>query len=283
MSHLLTPDGQSQVSPQGDSAGRNSFLDPIVKRPDLLLWAAVFAMFSVPLFTLIDVPIARWFDGEPFSSDFADAIELTRGYAHGTGVFFILLAVLLLAPEKRWLIPRIAAMTCGGGAVATILKMFVLRPKPSQINLDFATLETAWLWRFDWTLNQVASFDAGTRAFPSGNMATATALTIGLCIVAPKGRWLFMLFCGLTVLQRLHAGSHFLSDVVGGAAAGLIWSYVCLNPKLVGSLFDKMEPENESLRRRPHVVSFEDADSIAESEPSERSKPVERESSRRAA
>lgn len=219
----------------------------IVQRPGLLLWAALFAMLCVPLFTLIDVPVARWFDQQPFSTDFSDAIELTRGYAHGSGVFFILLAVILLAPDRRWLIPRVAVMTCGGGAIATIMKMFVLRPKPSHINLDFATVESAWLWRFDWTLDQVASFDAGTRAFPSGNMAAAIALTIGLCIIAPRGRWLFMVFCGLTMLQRLHSGSHFLSDVLGGAAAGLMWSYVCLHPKLIGSLFDKMEPEGESL------------------------------------
>ncbi len=123
------------------------------------------------------------------------------------------------------------------------MKMFVLRPKPSQINLDFANLDTAWLWRFDWTLDQVANFDARTRAFPSGNMATAMALTIGLCLIAPRGRWLYAMLCSLTVLQRLHSESHFLSDVVGGAAAGLLWSYVCLSPKLIGSLFDKMEPQ----------------------------------------
>jgi len=280
MSQLSTPETRSLDS---TVLASNSLEVRVIKRPDLLLWAAVFAMFSVPLVTLIDVPIARWFDREPFSTDFADAIELTRGYAHGTGVFFILLSVLLLTPEKRWLVPRIAAMTVGGGAVATILKMFVLREKPSQINLNFATLETAWRWQFDWTLNQVASFDAGTRAFPSGNMATATALTIGLCMVAPKGRWLFMLFCGFTVLQRLHSGSHFLSDVVGGAAAGLIWSYICLQPKLVGSLFDKMEPGNETERRRPIPAPFAELDPIAETEPAERTKPVEREPARRAA
>jgi len=239
----------------------------VVQRPGLLLWAASVAMLCVPLFTLIDVPVARWFDQGPFSSDFSDAIELTRGYAHGSGVFFILVAVMLLAPDRRWLIPRIAVMTCGAGAIATIMKMFVLRPKPSQINLDFATVESAWLWRFDWTLDQVASFDAGTRAFPSGNMATAIAMTIGLCIIAPRGRWLFLLFCGLTVLQRLHSGSHFLSDVLGGAAAGFGWSYICLHPKLLGSLFDKMEPEGRLLNDEkaiPPVESFAMPSQIAE-------------------
>jgi len=280
MSQLTTINSRSPESPEIPS---HSLAAAVINRRGMLLWAAIFAMFSVPLVTLIDVPIARWFDRDPFSKDFADAIELTRGYAHGTGVFFILLAVMLLTPEKRWLIPRMATMTCGGGAIATVLKMFVLREKPSKLNLNFATLETAWRWQFDWTLNQVASFDAGTRAFPSGNMATAVALTIGLCVVAPRGRWLFMLFCGFTVLQRLHSGSHFLSDVVGGAAAGLIWSYICLHPKLVGSLFDKMEPGSETDRRRPIPAPFEEPVSVMETLPVERVKPVERQPSRRAA
>ncbi len=151
---------------------------PFAKRPGLILWAAFLAILSVPVLTLIDIPVAHWFSDDPFSTDFSDAVELTRGYAHGSGIFFIFLTVFLLAPERRWLIPRVAIMTCGSGAIATIMKMFVLRPKPSQINLDFANLDTAWLWRFDWTLDQVANFDARTRAFPSGNMATAMALTI---------------------------------------------------------------------------------------------------------
>ncbi len=225
-------------------------LPEFVQRPGLLLWAAVCAALMVPVSTLLDVPVARWFSRQSFPNDFTDALELTRGYAHGIGVFFILLSVLLLAPNKRWLIPRLAVMTCGGGAIATIVKMFILRHKPTYFNLDFATMETAWRWRFDWTLDQLATFDAGSRAFPSGNMATAIALTLGLIVVAPRGSWLFGLFCGLTVLQRLHGGSHFVSDVMGGAAAGLFWSYICLHPRLMGSLFDKVEPEHEALGNR---------------------------------
>ncbi len=245
MNRSLQPEDRSHIALP---LAINSSSFSVVTRPGLLLWAALFAMLSVPMATLIDIPIARWFDRDPFPTDFSDALELTRGYAHGSGVFFILLAVFLLSPDGRWRLPRIAAMTCGGGAIATILKMFVLRPKPGQINLEFATVESAWLWRFDWGLDQVASFDASTRAFPSGNMATAIALTIGLCMVAPRGRWLFITFCAFTVLQRLHNGSHFFSDVLGGASAGLLWCYLCMHPKLVGSLFDKMEPGGEERR-----------------------------------
>lgn len=219
------------------------------KRPGLLLWAVVFAAFSVPLATLADIPLARWFHEDPLPGDFVRTLDLIRFYSHGSGVFFIFLSLLLLAPERRALLPRLVTMVIGASAVATVLKMFVLRLRPSQINLDLATIETAWWWRFDWTLDHVAMFDASARSFPSGNMATALALTIGLCLAVPRGRWLFVLFCGLTVMQRMQSESHFFSDVVGGAVAGLLWSYICIHPKLFGSLFDKMESVEEQPRR----------------------------------
>lgn len=239
----------------------------VQKRPGLLLWAMVFAAFSVPLATLVDIPLARWFQDEPFPGDFVRTLDLIRFYAHGSGVFFIFLSLFLLAPERRSLLPRLVTMAAGASAVATIGKMFVLRLRPSQINLDLATVETAWWWRFDWTLEHVAMFDASSRSFPSGNMATAIALTIGLCLATPRGRWLFVMFCGLTVLQRMESGSHFFSDVIGGAVAGLLWSYVCIHPKFFGSLFDKMETLEESPRRGPLVI--EGAASVAATAPPE--------------
>lgn len=219
------------------------------QRPGLLLWAVMFAAFSVPLATLVDIPLARWFQDDPLPGDFVRTLELIRFYAHGSGVFFIFLSLFLLAPEKRSLLPRLVAMVAGSSAVATISKMFVLRLRPTQINLELATVESAWWWRFDWSLEHVAMFDASARSFPSGNMATAVALTIGLCLATPRGRWLFTMFCGLTILQRLQSGAHFFSDVVGGAAFGLLWSYFCVSPKLLGSLFDRLEAGEEKPRR----------------------------------
>lgn len=238
----------------------------VQKRPGLLLWAVVFATFSVPLATLADIPLARWFHQDPLPGDFVRTLDLIRFYSHGSGVFFIFLSLLLLAPERRALLPRLVTMVIGASAVATVLKMFVLRLRPNQINLDLATIETAWWWRFDWTLDHVAMFDASARSFPSGNMATALALTIGLCLAIPRGRWLFVLFCGLTVMQRMQSESHFFSDVVGGAVAGLLWSYICIHPKLFGSLFDKMESVEEQPRRNQTTV-LADADGETQGEP----------------
>ncbi len=220
-------------------------------RPSTLLWMAGISVLMVPILTLVDIPTARWFASDRLPKELSDILDLCRVYSHGSGVFMILLGLIMMAPKRRWYVPRLAALAMGGGAIATITKMFVLRPRPSGLpSLSTAPYDYAWLWEFDWTLTQVAMFDANTRAFPSGNVATAIALSVGLCMVLPRGKWLFVAICVGTILQRLSSGAHFVSDLFGGAACGLLWAYACFHPSLLGNLFDKMEPETMPRRRR---------------------------------
>jgi membrane-associated phospholipid phosphatase len=215
-----------------------------------LLWLAGISLLLVPMASLIDVQIARWFSHDPLPREVGDVLDLSIIYAHGSGIFLILVGVILLAPNRRWHVPRLATLAMGGGAVATLTKMFILRPRPNSLRLETATYDYAWIWSFDGTLSQVANFDASSRAFPSAYLATATALTVGLWVVLPRGRWLFAALCAGTMLQRLYCGSHFVSDLFGSAAVGLGWSYACYHPRLMGTLFDKMEPEQNRRRRR---------------------------------
>ncbi|MDB4622048.1 phosphatase PAP2 family protein [Rubripirellula sp.] len=214
-----------------------------------LLWLSIISLLLVPMATLLDVPIARWCHADHLPQEFSKMLDLSLIYAHGSGIFLILVAIMMMAPTKRWKMPRLATLALGSGAVATLVKMFVLRPRPNSLRLDLATNEHAWIWSFDWTLSRIAEYDAGTRAFPSGYLATATALTVGLWIVVPRGRPLFLAFCIGTMLQRLYCGSHFLSDLFGSAAVGLSWCYICYHPKLIGNVFDKMEAVQPTKRR----------------------------------
>ena len=215
-----------------------------------LLWLSSISILLVPMATLLDIPIARWCHADLLPQEFSKMLDLSLIYAHGGGIFLIMVAILMMAPTKRWKMPRLATLALGSGAVATLVKMFVLRPRPNSLRLDLATSEHAWIWSFDWTLSRIAEYDAGMRSFPSGYLATATALTVGLWIVVPRGRPLFLAFCIGTMLQRMHCGSHFLSDLFGSAAVGLGWCYICYHPKLIGNVFDKMEAVQHPKRRR---------------------------------
>ena len=221
-----------------------------------LLWIAGISLLMVPMATLFDVSIARWIATDPLPSYVGRVLDLSVYYAQGSGVFLMLTAVILLMPRRRWCVPRLASLAMGAGAVATLAKMFVLRPRPNILYLDAASYDYAWIWAFDWNLSQVATFDASTRAFPSASLATATALTVGLWAVQPKGRWLFVSLCVGTMLQRAFCGAHFVSDLFGSASVGLGWAYVCYHPSLMGSVFDKMEPGREArVQRRFHKKS----------------------------
>lgn len=215
-----------------------------------LLLATLLAAGMVPVTTLFDVSISRWFLDRSMPGDLAKTIELAECYSHGIGVLFFLLLILQLAPRKRWCIPRLATLAFGAGALAVLVRTFVLRGRPNRLNLEIASFEAAWRWSFDWTLDHVAAFESSIRSFPSGHTAIATGLTIGLCLMFPRGRVLFVSLLGLSMAQSLASFAHFTSDVMGGLALGLLWSYLCLSPRLLGALFDKIEPQGRGFDRR---------------------------------
>lgn len=215
-----------------------------------LLLATLLAAALVPVTTLFDVSISRWLGTSPMRGDLSKAIELSEVYGHGIGVIVILMLVAQLAPRKRWCIPRLATLALGGGAVAMVMKMFVLRGRPGNLNLHVASHDAAWRWLFDWKLNHVAAFDSALRSFPSGHTAMAIGLTIGLCLMFPRGRVMFALLLGLSMAERLTSYAHFASDVIAGLAIGLLWTYICLSPRFLGALFDHIEPQGQGFERR---------------------------------
>ena len=264
-SSLVVADGTHRAADQVESGSRRGSGDhrtidlfcnqdrigeTTLYHPSTLMWLAGIAMLFVPMVILIDVAVARWFATDPLPREVGSMLDLMLFFSHGTGIFLILVCILMLAPRCRWHVPRLTVLAMGAGAVATIAKMFVLRPRPNVLNLDVATYDFAMLWAFDWELEQVATFTASTRAFPSGSTATATAFAVGLWVVLPRGRWLFAALCMGTFLQRLNCGAHFVSDLFGGTAIGLMWSYICFHPRLLGNIFDKMEPESDVRIKR---------------------------------
>lgn len=224
-----------------------------------LLLATIMSAALVPVSTLFDVSISRWFLQQNLPGDFVKSIELAEFYSHGIGVLFIILLAFRMAPQRRWCLPRLATLAFGAGAVAELVKAFVLRSRPSNLNLEIASYDAAWRWTFDWSLEHVAAFSSGVRSFPSGHAAIATGLSIGLCLMFPRGRLIFLLFLALAMLQRLACFAHFTSDLMGGLALGLIWTYICLSPHLLGALFDKIEPEGAGFERKRKPVQYKSA------------------------
>ena len=216
-----------------------------------LLWMAGISLLAVGPITLVDVPIARWFANDPLPMWMRGLLDVASIYGSVLGL--VAIGVLMLMSQKRRVqIPRLIAMAAGGGAVATITKLFVLRPRPNSLPLNWTAQEHAWVWSFDPTLSQIAQFDASTRAFPSATLAMSASLTVGIWVMLPRYRKIAVALCIATMVVNMADGQHFASDMLGSAAIGMLWSYVCFHPRLMGDIFHRLEREDSRRQVRKH-------------------------------
>jgi membrane-associated phospholipid phosphatase len=195
-----------------------------------------------PFAVRFDLELTRWIVSGSFPGDFQKAIELSEVFAHGIGVIIILWLMGALAPYSRWALPRLVIMSFGGGAIATLAKLIIIRERPYHFDLQNAPLSVGYEFMWDWRLENLAVYDAAWRSFPSGHAATALGLAIGLGMVFPRGRFLFLIIGMLSMVQRVAEQAHFPSDVLAGTAIGAIWSFVCIHPHLLGAIFTQIEP-----------------------------------------
>ena len=226
----------------------------------LLAWPLAFAALGCAALPL-DLPIAQWFHDGHCPGELLRWLSFAETYAYGFGVACILLTVFVLDPGKRRLLPRVAATAFGGGLVANGLKMLLARTRPhdffpklsgglasSSLHLAHGLPRTVADTFGQWLpLGRVPS---GLQSFPSGHMATALGLTAALIWLYPRGKGIFPLFAILAGCQRMSSGSHFLSDVIWGAAAGSCAVILFLPGGRLAPLFDRLEAWLASAARR---------------------------------
>ena len=127
----------------------------------------------------------------------------------GDGVFWYALIgalPLLWGPEAL----EAALCLAGVGVLAVViyrcLKGYLRRPRPFVLNVGIRP-ETTPLDQY---------------SFPSGHTLHATAFTLVACSYYPNLAWLLVPFTGLVALSRVILGLHYPSDVVAGAAIGIV-------------------------------------------------------------
>jgi membrane-associated phospholipid phosphatase len=184
----------------------------------------------------IDMSLARWIEAGLVPDGLKKAFDLAEVFAHGYGTLAIIVAVWVLAPERRIGLPRIVSSWLFAGVMANLVKMTLSRRRPLRLDdLGISVFDTFQGW-----LPLTSAGSAG-QAFPSGHTTGAVALALGLAWLIPRGRGLFATFAVLAAFQRMASGYHYLSDTLWGAALGWFCAAAFLPGGWMAGLFDRLE------------------------------------------
>lgn len=196
------------------------------------------ALLAVP----IDLSVAQWLRAHELPGAVRRLLRLSEAFAWGGTVTLIVLAAARLDARGWRIVPRLAAVTVGGGLAADTAKLLVGRLRPSAANLDGDALQTfvAWLPAVDPVLLG-QSYGYTLQSFPSGHAATAAGLAVALTLLYPRGRWLFGALAVLAAAQRLQGNAHFVSDVLAGASLGALAGAVCTLPGPLARALSSLE------------------------------------------
>lgn len=164
--------------------------------------------------TSLDESAAEWLHVRVVDNEFVEAVMHAISYT-GKPIFLTfavgLPALWLLRHGARKLVVFLAVVSIGGGAIDTVVKVAVGRPRP-EFDEPIAT--------------------AFGNSFPSGHSMSSLvcygALLLVFLPLVPKARRPWAI--GATVLlvlaigfSRLALGVHFVSDVLGGYVLGAAW------------------------------------------------------------
>ncbi|MEP6638354.1 MAG: phosphatase PAP2 family protein [Chloroflexota bacterium] len=137
----------------------------------------------------------------------------TLGSVPFVGVVFVVAMVILLARDKRADALFLAVAIGGSVALNSALKLLIERPRPM---LPWAHVLPDYSFPSGHSMNSLVFYlalavltwiNVGRRA---GGVAVIVALVIAIAVG----------------FSRIYLGYHYLSDVVGGFAAGLAWLFI---------------------------------------------------------
>ena len=214
------------AAPRSDARGLRRHLVPLA--------VALAAASSLAL--AVDLDAARWCQAGRLPGELKRLLNFAEVFAHGWGVAVILLAAVALDPSLSGGQPsgsravfgrlglsgdgwRMIAATVAGGIVVDLIKAIVDRVRPRAT--DLADVASA-LATFGTAAASRITSDSDINSFPSGHAAMAAGLAAALSWKYPRGTWLFAMLAIAAATQRVATSAHYPSDVLLGAALGLL-------------------------------------------------------------
>jgi membrane-associated phospholipid phosphatase len=180
----------------------------------LLRWVILIALSiaAIGLAFLADTIIATWIDANSSAAvrGFMQVVSRVGDWPGHVILGLVLIALAWLSGSKRWMRIFLAMLiACAlAGIVARVGKIAIGRPRPST------HIEQIW---------NGPSLHSKFNAFPSGHTAASTAFFVTLLLGAGWRIGIPLLIIPLLIAaSRMIVAAHYLSDVVGGFAVGVI-------------------------------------------------------------
>ncbi|MBL8890556.1 MAG: phosphatase PAP2 family protein [Planctomycetaceae bacterium] len=172
----------------------------------------------------VDESVCRFFAETRLPSDLKRLIDLSEIMAHGLTVAIILLLVHRVAVNVRPIFWWLVACPVAGGIAANFTKSLVSRIRPYKYWELSGGTEAITQSFVQWLpiLESTYLKESWRQSFPSGHAATAFSMAVALSWAFPQGRLIFFSLAVLAGLQRIVSNSHWPSDVLVGAAIGLL-------------------------------------------------------------
>lgn len=190
----------------------------------------------------VDLPVARLCKTDWLPGELRRFLNFAEVFGHGFGVATILAAAAVLDPSlgggrtpTRFLgLPlsrdflRMVVTAFAGGILANIVKATLVdrvRPRAADLTTAVSALATFG----DSVAASLTSIShSDFNSFPSGHAATAAGLAVALSWKYPRGWWFFAALAAAAAVQRVSCSAHYPSDVLLGAALGLVGGAVLL-------------------------------------------------------
>jgi membrane-associated phospholipid phosphatase len=186
----------------------------------------------------IDLDVARWCKAGHIPKEIMRFLNFSEVVAHGIGVATLLLTAAVLDPSlggrrPRWgHLPvskdfvRMTVTAFAGGVLANVIKETLfdrVRPRAADLTAAASAFAT-----FGDSLAATITSHSDANSFPSGHAATAAGFAAALSWKYPRGRWLFVALAMAAAAQRVASSAHYPSDVLFGAAVGLVCAAIVL-------------------------------------------------------